>query len=373
MDLMVISSSLNGGGSEKFVCNLVSSQTLQKIPCSLVICLNQVEHILSKEVSNHCLYLNAKKTSLSGVKLLRCIQKKKPKQLLITSPRIIEILPFLYSFLPKNLRIAIRLPCIQSQAPRNHFMHLYNKQLLRWICKKKIKIICQSDHMRQDLIQYARLTNLCSNRFITVIYNPVLNQHLIRKKETHLSLEAKRNLLKLLYVGRLSHEKGLDRALLALAKIKTRDWQLSVLGQGPLAKTYQNLAKNLGIDSRIDWLGFQPNPSQFYISHDVLLMPSRTEGFPNTVLEATAVGLPVIAFDSPGGIAESLGFPPSPPRGILVPDGAIDLYAKAIEDFQSSDFCPEILRAETLQQFELEKIATAYLIFLELFPSQKSQ
>ncbi len=101
----------------------------------------------------------------------------------------------------------------------------------------------------------------------------------------------------LLFVGRITTQKGVDVILRALAEMKTsRPWKLSVVGTGPYLDEFRALAKSLRIDNCIEFTGWldRPDVRRLYDEADVFVFPSRYEGMPNVVLEATACGIPVI-------------------------------------------------------------------------------
>lgn len=107
-------------------------------------------------------------------------------------------------------------------------------------------------------------------------------------------------------VGRLSPEKGPDRALELAARLRPAfpNLQLNFIGDGPMWNDLQQLAEILHLSDVRFW-GWQTGLQRFYEAMDLLLLPSRTEGFPNVVLEAMAMGVPVAATNV-GGVFELL-------------------------------------------------------------------
>jgi glycosyltransferase involved in cell wall biosynthesis len=100
----------------------------------------------------------------------------------------------------------------------------------------------------------------------------------------------------LLFVGRLSREKGVDTMLSAWESLKGQAY-LKILGDGPLAPA---VARATERDGRVEWLGRQPRDRVLALMKDAqaLLFPSVWyEGFPAVIVESYAVGLPVIASD----------------------------------------------------------------------------
>ena len=108
--------------------------------------------------------------------------------------------------------------------------------------------------------------------------------------------------LRLLFVGRVVYQKGLDILFHALGRLRDYAWQLTVVGDGPLRESLNHLAEDLGIADRIKFVGWvnRDELPAIYQQADVFVFPSRHEGMSNVVLEAMASGLPVIASDIAG-------------------------------------------------------------------------
>jgi len=102
---------------------------------------------------------------------------------------------------------------------------------------------------------------------------------------------------RLLSVGRIVHQKGLDLAMRALGSLKDLKWEWRIAGDGPQLDALRSLAKELGIVERVRFLGWRSREQLLtcYQQSNVFLFPSRHEGMPNAILEAMASGLPVIA------------------------------------------------------------------------------
>jgi glycosyltransferase involved in cell wall biosynthesis len=103
-----------------------------------------------------------------------------------------------------------------------------------------------------------------------------------------------------LYVGRLAQEKGVDRILelwTALARVGA---VLVIVGDGPQRDSLERQAATLGLLGSVRFLGRQTDVRPFYEMADLFVLPSRTEGVSNALLEAMAAGLPVVASDVGG-------------------------------------------------------------------------
>lgn len=96
------------------------------------------------------------------------------------------------------------------------------------------------------------------------------------------------------FVGRLSSQKGVDRLVEAVAEVEaTSPWVVAVVGEGDDTDLRQQ-AERLGVGERVRWLGRRPG-QRAMAAFDLLVVPSRYEGFPYVVLEGLWAGLPVVA------------------------------------------------------------------------------
>ena len=113
------------------------------------------------------------------------------------------------------------------------------------------------------------------------------------------------DVFRLLFVGRLEPEKGLDTLLDAVALVR-RPIRLSVVGNGRLRKALEGASRSRGLDGRVVFEGVISEREAMaarYREADALVLPSRTEGLPLSLLEAWASGLAVIA-TGVGGVAD---------------------------------------------------------------------
>jgi glycosyltransferase involved in cell wall biosynthesis len=157
----------------------------------------------------------------------------------------------------------------------------------------------------------------------------------------------------LLTVANLRREKAHEILLDAVARLAPAhpDLRVRVAGDGPRAAELRALAATLGIADRVSFLGHRDDVDALLAEADVFVLPSRSEAFPNSVVEAMAAGLPVVA-TTVGGLPELV----QPGRtGLLVPpdDGAA--LARAIASLIAH---PE--RARALGDTARETVARRY-------------
>ncbi len=142
-------------------------------------------------------------------------------------------------------------------------------------------------------------------------------------------LKGKDDPVELLYLGRLSFEKGADVLVQALAGISEGiHVRLTVLGDGPERGRLEKMAVELGLAERISFMGFKTNIRDYLFDAHVLVMPSRTEGLPMALIEAAACGRSVVA-SRVGGIPDIVEHGVN---GLLVEPDHVKELAAAIEE-----------------------------------------
>jgi glycosyltransferase involved in cell wall biosynthesis len=134
--------------------------------------------------------------------------------------------------------------------------------------------------------------------------------------------------LRLVSVGTLARRKGQRTALQALRSARAAgiDAHLTLVGSGPDEVILARTAATLELTEHVRFAGFQSDPAPFLRDADLFLLPSEQEGFSNVLIEAMAVGLPVIA-TSVGGNAEAVV---DGEGGIIVPSGDPEAMFRAI-------------------------------------------
>ena len=143
------------------------------------------------------------------------------------------------------------------------------------------------------------------------------------------------------FAGRLTAQKSLERALDAVAQAD--GVELVIAGDGPDRGQLERHANELQLGDRVRFIGAQPRERviELFRAADATILSSSWENFPHTVVEALAVGTPVLAMEA-GGVAEVVedGI-----NGLLVPAGDTDALADAVRRYFSDADLREALRA----------------------------
>ncbi|MFW5995097.1 MAG: glycosyltransferase, partial [Spirochaetia bacterium] len=306
--------------------------------------------------------LRASRARYAFPALVRAVRNRKPDVILSTLGYLNLLVAIARPLLPRRTRLVAReantvTDSNASQAHPRLLDALYRRYYHRYD-----QVVCQSLAMARDLHECYRVPPGTT----TIIYNPVDSRRIRAAADapapgTSANAVSDERSLAVLAVGRLVPQKGFDLLLEAVSKT-AREVDLTIAGQGPQLELLQNMAERLLPETRVSFAGFIENPWRLMVRSDVLVLPSRYEGLPNVVLEAGALGLPVIAFDCPGGTREIVN---EKENGLLVPCGDIDALARAIDRFDRAWFDAGSIRDRVSREHCPEVIVGKYESLLE--------
>ncbi len=165
-------------------------------------------------------------------------------------------------------------------------------------------------------------------------------------------------------VTRLVAQKGIDVLLKAAAIVfaKLPAWRLAIIGDGPLSEELQSLARDLGIASRVDWLGYCDDPIPYLRAAKFFVLTSRFEGSPNALIEAMACGLASVVSDASPGPLELIG----EDAGLIVPVENDEATAAAIMALANDEDLRARLGEAAIKRTEIYQVDRAIRVWLDL-------
>ncbi|OGW25945.1 MAG: hypothetical protein A2X59_12325 [Nitrospirae bacterium GWC2_42_7] len=228
------------------------------------------------------------------------------------------------------------------------------------------RIIVMSDELRHKVLiegfpekKIARIPNGVN----TELFYPCSDKERKELKNNNKLLNKK----VLVYSGWLVEGKGLDTLLEAFRLVvsENRETKLLLLGKGPLKDRLKDKADSLNISDKVCFKGNVTNVHEFLNSADIFVFPSFREGMPNSLLEAMACGLPVIA-SRIGGIVDIVEDNKS---AILFDPGDVSGLASAIIKLLNNDEIRQALGAEARKRieggFSIDRVADEYIKLYE--------
>ena len=162
--------------------------------------------------------------------------------------------------------------------------------------------------------------------------------------------------------GRLHQQKGFDQLLDYMPGILKRypEHHLVIMGEGSERKALTAQIHRLGLEDRVHMPGFISMPHAIMKHADLFLFPSRYEGFPNALVEAMSLGLPVVSFDCPSGprciIKDKI-------NGRLLPANDMVSFTEAVHWMMENDQRRQLMgqHAQTIcQTHSMERVMNAW-------------
>ena len=182
--------------------------------------------------------------------------------------------------------------------------------------------------------------------------------------------------IKLVFVGRLVEEKGIDVLLEAASLLQARGYSfdLEIVGDGPLRKSLEVEVSTKGLEAIVKFSGQVPpaDVARHLIDANIFVLPSRFEGMPGSLLEAFSQGLPAVVTSVSGSeeiVDDNTGWVVPPGDSILLAEA----LATAIDcEFDELRRMGEAARLKAMQHYDIETVASAYVeLFAELLKTSR--
>ncbi|WP_243472008.1 glycosyltransferase [Winogradskyella sp. MH6] len=299
------------------------------------------------------IYLNKNKVSESIIPLYKVLKKESPDIVLSSISHLNSFMGYMSIFF-KNTKFIGRQATINKvarkhKAQKNKILSIILSKIFNYGTIKLDVIICQSMDMKADFLESYNY----DEKKIKVINNPLTDTDKVK------TIRNKNSIKKLITVGRLSKIKGQLRLLDILSKLDF-PFKFTIIGSGSYEDKIYAKIKELNLEDKINHIKYTDKVLEELIKHDMFLQGSYSEGFPNALLESCAVGVPVIAFNAPGGTKEIIE---NNINGYIV-ESEEDYISKLKED---KIWDPKIVRDSVYKKFNSEKILKKYEdLFIEI-------
>ena len=313
--LAIIVPSLQGGGAERVITNIVRNINKNKFDIILILVKKDGPYIDLVPENVSIVNLDSDRVRYSIFKLIKELNYYRPDVILSTLGHLNLALLIIRPILKGNPKIIIREANTPSKNLSKSFSikNIVFRYLYKKLYPKADIILAQCKDMKNDII--GTFNNVDKNK-VQYIYNPLDIENI--RKNMKCKNPYDENEINLLAVGRLTYQKGFDVLINAFKIVvdKLPNARLTILGDGELREELQKQAYDLGIIEKISFAGFKNNPYPYYYYADTYILSSRWEGFPNSLLEALACGCKVVSTDCKSGPKEILE---NNEYGILVP------------------------------------------------------
>jgi len=257
------------------------------------------------------------------VRLLRSVQ-----------PDVLHTFLFHANLVGRLAAVFSRPPAVISAvrvAEKRRLSHLAGDWITQWLCDMEIAVSKSVEHFTRTRA-FLPQRKLCTIPNSTDLLEATLDANALQREFPETAGGKV-----LMHVGRLDPQKGVDILLKAFALLLKRSpgtWLLLV-GEGPQKEHLASLAARLGVARRVVFAGRRDNVGDLMSGATAVVLASRWEGMPNVLIEAAAVGKPVVATDVEG-VRE------------VVLDGRTGFVTKKGSIREFADACHKLLSDEAL-------------------------
>jgi glycosyltransferase involved in cell wall biosynthesis len=369
---MIIIHSLKGGGAERVVVNLLKGLSRRDFSITLLLYEGIFDYLLPENVEVITLDIRSSRNILKTtrgfflkiISIARLIKKNKPDIVfsLLSDTNVITILARSLSGVHSKVIVSERNHPTLSL--KNDLYGGITKFLMRYCYPKAERIIAISQGIKKDLLENF---NLPEGK-IEVIYNPVDIAEIERLSAEEINHPWVNGELPIIIsIGRLTKQKGHSYLIKVFSIVRqSLPCRLVIIGTGEEEENLVNMVNTLGLKNDVEFLGFQRNPFKYMARSSLFISASRYEGFGNVLVEAMALGLPVISTDCPSGPAEIIEHGKN---GILVPIEDEGRLERTIVKLLTNDELRRKLSSEAkirAQYFALDKRVEQYRdVFLQ--------
>ena len=291
MNIIILNSSKQWGGNERWLVSLANG--LIKKKHSVFLCVRKgSEHW--KNLDDKIKILEAPFTNELSIKtkmiLCKCIKKNKIDLILSTKRKDY----FIGGRVKKEMNIPhiIRLGISRKILKRD--------LLQRRLFKKRVDgIIVNARALKDELLDYSFVRRNIKKDNILAVYNGYQFSRVNSKRN------AKSKKIIFRSAGRLTFQKGYDFLISTAISLQEqkKDFVIEIAGDGPEKKSLKKMIKTNSLEDRISLYGEVENVIEFFSLSDIVIIPSRSEGIPNTLFEAWHAKKPVV-LTRVGGVGE---------------------------------------------------------------------
>ncbi len=360
--------SLAGGGAERVLVDLAEGFAKRGHDVDLVLATAEGPYLKSLSDKVNVVDLGVKRTLASLPKLIYYLRKHKPQALLssLEHANVIAVLANKLALSPTKVFIREAISSSHSTDDLSQSKAFVAMSLMKLFYPQADGLVAVSEGVADDMVS----TLGVKREKISMILNPVLTERvfsLAKEPLEHKWFQEDTPIL--LSVGRLTSQKDFPTLINAFAKVhQERTVRLIMLGEGEDREKLERLIRDLGLEDAVDMPGFVDNPFKYMANASVYVLSSIAEGLPNALIQAMALGRPVVATDCPSGPREILE---GGRYGELIKMQDSDAMAKAI--LKTLNEPPAAMTQDWVKRYAAEEVISQYLALLGVTDAPKNE
>lgn len=357
LQLSIVTPTLEGGVG-RVVLNLAQVLLQQGISLELVTLSLDERHAMDLPDGLRVVSLRKTRMSKALFAIRRYLREKRPDHVLSvsfhTNVSVLLASVGLHVKVHASEHIAIRSALRSLSFMKRSVM----RSLIRLLYPRATSVIAVSDAAAEQLRE---LVPVAGER-ITSVVNPVLTDDLIKggkQSPTHKWFTDDYQVV--MGLGRLTAQKDFETLVRAFAQAqRPENARLVIFGEGEDRTQLEDLVFDLGLSDLVDLPGYTNEPYAHLANASLFVLSSAWEGLPTVLIEALALGCPVVSTDCPTGPSEILQ---NGRYGVLVPVGDVDVLSREMSAFFSGER-HEVPDSDVLKQYTPAVVAEAYWQFM---------
>lgn len=330
--------SLQGGGAERVATLLVNGFIESGMRVDLVLVKAEGPYLKKINPKAQIINLNSSRLIFSFPRLAKYLKKERPNVMIsfldhanIIALLAVKLTAILYKL---NAKVIVSSRTTLSVASKysSTLRDRVKPYLVRLLYRYASSIVAVSQGVKDDLISMAKI----DPEKIVVIYNPTITDDLFKKASQSVDHKwfKQKELPVILAVGRMTIAKDYPTLIKAFSIVnQERPARLVILGEGEERRYLESLVSQLGLEECIEMPGYTENPYAYMAQSTAFVLSSLLEGLPNVLIEALALGIPIVSTDCKSGPSEILE---GGKWGILVPVGDHKAMADGILEVLSN-------------------------------------
>lgn len=317
------------GGVEKVTINLANELAKNEIVTEIIVLEDKGE--LKEYINPNVVIrnLNSKRARYCILKLAKYLHTEKPNWLILPK-EYLAILGIISKYLFLS-RTKILICFHTNLSTHTKYSKSSFEKVIPYILRLLLpivsdEIVAVSESIADDVSSFLRI----KRKKLKVIYNPVVSQELYIKSLERIDHPwfIKDTIPIIITIARLTKAKNIPLLIEAFHLIrKKRNVRLVIIGEGEEREKIEGLVEKLGIREDVWLAGSKRNPLPYLARSRLFVLSSIWEGLPTSIIEALALGIPVVATNCVGGIREILE---NEEYGLLVHREDKEMLAKKI-------------------------------------------
>lgn len=338
-----------GGGAERVTAALANGFVVRGYQTDMVLIDKVGPYLADLHPTVRVIDLHKKTVRNSILPLARYLCSQKPDFLLsnLDYANVGALLARRLARVATRVIPIVHMTHSQAAAHNRDIHNTIVRTAIRWTYPWADAIVAVSKGAAEDMIKYSHVPR----SLVRVIYNPVITpklQSLAREPIDHpWFAEGKPPVV--LAIGRLTAQKDFSTLLQAFARLsQKKNCRLLIFGEGEDRNYLEQIIRNLGLTNEIALPGFVKNPYAYLARASVFVLSSAWEGLSMVLIEALALGVPLVSTDCPSGPTEIIR---GGKYGRLVPAGDAQAMGDAIQmalTEPNPTVPPEVLQPFTL-------------------------